>query len=141
MYKKKTQLVYMLKGKLRSAFVEEAGGTRGAIVHDISPGESTFYPQGLVHYQQNLECEEASFVAAVNSEDPGMVPMATFLALPEEAIEVRTDDVVAPSGARPCSVYRTTIDCFMALGWLVDQSKPVGNRRVASNFADENLPH
>ncbi|CAM9430058.1 unnamed protein product, partial [Hapterophycus canaliculatus] len=83
----KTQMIYMLKGELQVAFVEENGGTRGAIVNDISAGDSTFFPKGLVHYQQNLGCEEASYVAAVNSEDPGVVfVLPTFFALPGDAI-------------------------------------------------------
>ncbi|CAM9398376.1 unnamed protein product, partial [Scytosiphon promiscuus] len=83
-------MIYMLKGELQVAFVEETGGTRGAIVNDISAGDSTFFPKGLVHYQQNLGCEEASYVAAVNSEDPGVVfVLPTFFSLPGDAIEVR----------------------------------------------------
>lgn len=82
-------MIYMLKGKLRVAFVEETGGTRGAVVNDISAGDASFFPLGLVHYQQNLECEEASYVAAVGSEDPGVVfVLPTFFSLPEEAIKV-----------------------------------------------------
>lgn len=89
LYNERTQMIYVLKGKLRVAFIEEAGGTRGAIVNDLSAGDASFFPLGLVHYQQNLECEEASYVAAVGSEDPGVVfVLPTFFSLPEEAIQV-----------------------------------------------------
>lgn len=82
------QMAYVIKGSLRSAFIEENGGD-GAIVNDLSEGDVTFYPQGLMHYQQNLECEPATFVAAFSSEDPGSVTITTrFFELPTEAIEV-----------------------------------------------------
>lgn len=89
-----------MKGKLRTAFVEETGATRGPIVNDLSAGDATFFPLGLIHYQQNLECEEASYVAAVGSEDPGLVfVLPTFLGLPDEAVEVK-------SSTTPLSLWR-----------------------------------
>ena len=74
---------------MRSAFVEENGG-EGAVVNDISQGDVTFFPQGLIHYQQNLSCEPATFIAALNNEDPGAVTITTrFFELPRAAIQVR----------------------------------------------------
>ena len=44
----------------------------------------------LIHYQQNLGCEEAEFVVALNSDDPGSLTMSerTF-SIPQEALEVK----------------------------------------------------
>jgi oxalate decarboxylase/phosphoglucose isomerase-like protein (cupin superfamily) len=80
-----TELIYMISGKdLRTAFVEENGGR--VIVNDIGMGETTFFPEGLIHYQQNLSCEPVMFLATLSSEDPGAVSVATqFFKLPEEA--------------------------------------------------------
>lgn len=87
-----TKMIYVLKGKLRTGFVDEVADTRGAIINDVAAGGSTFFPQGLVHFQQNMECEEATFVAAVKSEDPGAVFVTpTFFSLPDEAIQVTGD--------------------------------------------------
>ena len=78
----------MIEGELRSAFVEENGG-EGAVVNDLYQGDVMFFPQGLIHYQQNLGCEPATFLAALNNEDPGAVTITTrFFELPSEAIEV-----------------------------------------------------
>ncbi|CAN0415931.1 unnamed protein product [Pylaiella littoralis] len=82
-----TEMLYVIKGDLRVAFLEENGG-EGVVVNDVSQGDVAFFPQGLIHYQQNLGCEPASFIAALNSDDPGAVLIATqFFALPIEAIQ------------------------------------------------------
>ena len=84
------QMLYTIKGNdLRVAFVEENGG-EGAVVNDLYQGDVAFFPQGLIHYQQNLGCEPATFLAALNSEDAGVVTITTrFFELPSEAIQVR----------------------------------------------------
>ncbi|CAM9607934.1 unnamed protein product [Laminaria digitata] len=81
-------MLYTIAGnQLRVAFVEENGG-EGAVVNDLYQGDVAFFPQGLIHYQQNLDCEPATFLAALNSEDPGVVTITTrFFELPSEAIQ------------------------------------------------------
>lgn len=82
-----TEIIYVISGdQLRTAFTEENGGR--VIVNDISTGVVTFFPQGLLHYQQNLSCEKAQYLSALNNEDPGVVTVTTqFFRLPQEAIE------------------------------------------------------
>lgn len=82
-----TELIYVIGGKdLRTAFVEENGGR--VIVNDIGMGEVTFFPAGLIHYQQNLSCETTTYIAALSSEDPGVVTVSTqFFMLPDEAVQ------------------------------------------------------
>ena len=82
------QMLYTIEGdKLRVAFVEENGG-EGAVVNDLYRGDVAFFPQGLIHYQQNLGCKPVTFLAALNSEDPGVVTITTrFFELPSEAIQ------------------------------------------------------
>ena len=86
-------MLYTIEGAhLRVAFVEENGGD-GAVVNDLSKGDVAFFPQGLIHYQQNLDCEPATFLAALNSEDPGVVTITTrFFELPTEAVQVMNHD-------------------------------------------------
>ncbi|CAM9935250.1 unnamed protein product [Laminaria digitata] len=84
-----TEMLYTIEGNdLRVAFVEENNG-EGAVVNDLNQGDVAFFPQGLIHYQQNLGCDPATFLAALNSEDPGVVTITTrFFELPSEAIQV-----------------------------------------------------
>ncbi|CAM9923033.1 unnamed protein product [Ectocarpus sp. 6 AP-2014] len=83
-----TEMLYVIKGEqVRVAFVEENGG-EGAVVNDLAQGDVAFFPQGLIHYQQNLDCEPATFLAALNNDDPGAVTITTrFFELPTEAIQ------------------------------------------------------
>ena len=46
---------------------------------------------GLIHFAQNLECEEGQFIASFPNRDPGTVTTAsTFFDLPESAIRATT---------------------------------------------------
>ncbi|KAH8710253.1 RmlC-like cupin domain-containing protein [Phaeosphaeriaceae sp. PMI808] len=48
----------------------------------LSKFEGTVFPQGSIHFQFNDNCENATFVAALNSEDPGTSQAAqSFFAL------------------------------------------------------------
>ncbi len=49
-------------------FVTEDGTP---VVNQISTGASAIFPQGLVHYQQNLDCYDSTYIITYNSEDPG----------------------------------------------------------------------
>ena len=81
-----TEMIYVTKGEqLRVAFVEENSGR--TLVNDISAGMTTFFPEGLIHYQQNLGCEPVEYVSALNSEDPGVLTISQrTLTLPDEAL-------------------------------------------------------
>ncbi len=81
-----TELIYVISGQdLRTAFVEENGGR--VITNDIDQGHVTFFPRGLIHYQQNLSCESATYISALNSDDPGVSTISTqFFSLPEEGV-------------------------------------------------------
>lgn len=82
-------MVYMIEGDdLRVGFVEEFGGNR-SVVNDLSKGDVSFVPQGLVQYQQNLGCNPVTFLVSLNSEDPGVVPVFTLVRdLPSDLIKV-----------------------------------------------------
>jgi len=50
--------------------------------------EATVFPQGSIHYQFNNNCKPATFVAALNSEDPGTSQIAqNFFALNSEVVD------------------------------------------------------
>lgn len=91
-----SEILFVIAGDgLRTAFAEENGSER-VVVNDLKAGEATFFPQGLIHYQQNLGCEKLTFIAALNSEDPGTVTIPTHLFdLPQEAIAASFN--IAPS--------------------------------------------
>ena len=65
------------EGPLKTSFVEENGGR--LIENDLKPYQSTFFPQGLLHMQQNLGCNDLQFLSALNSEDPGVLTLPNAL--------------------------------------------------------------
>lgn len=77
---------YVINGEhLRVAFVEKIGG-EGAVVNVLSHGNVTFFPQGLIHHEQNLGYEPVTFLTALNNDDHGAVTISTrFFELPGEA--------------------------------------------------------
>eukprot|EP00904_Undaria_pinnatifida_P006376 jgi/Undpi1/2869/HiC_scaffold_14.g06246.m1 len=120
-----TEMLYTIEGReLRVAFVEENGG-EGAVVNDLVAGDVAFFPQGLIHYQQNLDCYPATFLAALNSEDPGVVTITTrFFELPSEAIQasLNLDDptlkaLIASLPQAPALAQR---ECLQRCGLLDD---------------------
>eukprot|EP00903_Cladosiphon_okamuranus_P019871 g18264.t1 len=115
-----TEMLYVIGGELRTAFVEENGG-EGAVVNDLYQGDVMFFPQGLIHYQQNLGCEPATFLAALNNEDPGAVTITTrFFELPSEAIQASLNfddpDLAALLKALPEAPAAARRQCLKACG-------------------------
>ncbi|CAM9861989.1 unnamed protein product [Pylaiella littoralis] len=119
-----TEISYVISGGFRTAFVEENGG-EGAVMNDLVAGDVTLYPQGLIHYQQNLGCEPAVFLAALSSEDPGAVTVATaFFNLPTEAVtgtlNVVDTEVQKLLDALPMAPAMARRECLMTCGLLDD---------------------
>ena len=79
------ELLFVLKGSLKVSFVEETGGR--TIVNVVNASQTTVFPRGLLHEEQNNECEPAVFVSAFSDEDPGVqfMPHSLFT-MPQEAI-------------------------------------------------------
>jgi len=69
--------------------------------------EATVFPQGSIHYQFNNNCKPATFVAALNSEDPGTSQIAqNFFALNSEVVD-------ATLGFPVCLIYVEALDVVL----------------------------
>lgn len=60
---------------MRTGFVME-NGQANEFNTTITQYQGTVFPQGSIHWQQNLDCEPAVGVAGLNSEDPGASSIA-----------------------------------------------------------------
>ncbi|KAJ7755897.1 RmlC-like cupin domain-containing protein [Mycena metata] len=81
-----TEINFSVNGTLRTGMLAENGAR--FIVNDLPPGSMTVFPQGSVHFEVNTGCEAAMFVAAFNSEDPGVSSLAQrFFGLPIDIID------------------------------------------------------
>ena len=72
-----TELFHVLQGSFTTAFLEENTGR--VIENQLTVGQVTVFPQGLVHFEQNLGCRKAVFLSAFSSEDAGVVTLSTRL--------------------------------------------------------------
>lgn len=80
-----TETVYMIEGEMLWGLVEENGGREGSAV--IKVGQSITFPQGLMHFGQNLSCKQALRIAFFSHRDPGAQSiMPNFFKLPMSAI-------------------------------------------------------
>ncbi|OAL44959.1 RmlC-like cupin [Pyrenochaeta sp. DS3sAY3a] len=82
-----TEFLTLVEGSnLKFGYVLENGlvkaGQNPEIAGALNKFEGTVFPQGSIHFQFNDNCEKATFVAALNSEDPGTSQVAqNFFAL------------------------------------------------------------
>ncbi|KIX06219.1 uncharacterized protein Z518_04194 [Rhinocladiella mackenziei CBS 650.93] len=61
--------------KMLSGFVLENGFTT-ELNTTLTQFQGTVFPQGSIHFQQNLDCKPAVAIAGLNSEDPGASSVA-----------------------------------------------------------------
>ena len=69
-----TEILYLVDGEMEAGFIEENGAR--FVRNALTGGQGTIFPQGSVHYQINIGCKPALFVAALNNEDPGTTQIA-----------------------------------------------------------------
>ena len=62
------------EGQLEVGFIQENGAPY--ITNTLTQGQGTIFPMGSIHFQANLGCKPLTFVAALNSEDPGVNQIA-----------------------------------------------------------------
>lgn len=88
-----TEFLTLVDGaNLKFGYVLENGlvkaGQNPEIAGTLNKFEGTVFPQGSIHFQFNDNCEKATFVAALNSEDPGTSQVAqNFFALNANVID------------------------------------------------------
>ena len=62
-------------------------GQNPEIAGTLNKFEGTVFPQGSIHFQFNDSCDKATFVATLNSDDPGTSQVAqNFFSLNSEVI-------------------------------------------------------
>jgi len=53
----------------------------------LTRGMATVFPSATVHFEVNMNCERGVFVAAFNSQDPGVTTISTaFFGLPTNIV-------------------------------------------------------
>ncbi|CEL97077.1 unnamed protein product [Vitrella brassicaformis CCMP3155] len=82
------EIVYVIKGdELEMGFVEENGPSPRVINNTLKAGQSMLVPEGLLHWQYNRGCKPVEFISTFNSEDPGVLTVASrLLSIPTNAL-------------------------------------------------------
>ena len=115
-----TSLIYVAQGELLTGFYQEAGGNY--VTNVVRAGQATVFPQGSVHFEQNISCEPATLIAALNSEDPGFLPATIFYqTLPEDVVSAALGgasaaDIQAQAAALPAIPSLGVESCLSRCG-------------------------
>jgi len=70
-----TEINFIVEGEFEAGFFSENGGK--FVGHTLKPGMATVFPKGVIHFEVNMNCERAVFVAAFNNQDPGVTTIAS----------------------------------------------------------------
>ncbi|KAI5060046.1 hypothetical protein GOP47_0024466, partial [Adiantum capillus-veneris] len=72
-----TEILSLISGgPLQVGFVDTKGNAHVSILY---PGDVTLFPRGLLHFELNVGSEEADYVSALNSQNPGTLTAAAAL--------------------------------------------------------------
>ena len=72
-----TEFNYVVSGKFMTGMLQE-NGVR-PIMGTVHEGQASLFPRGSIHFEVNLGCEPAVFVAAFSNPDPGVLQVAQGL--------------------------------------------------------------
>lgn len=81
-----TEINFIAKGSFYAGFFMENNAR--FIENRLTPGMVTVFPRGAIHFEINLSCDDAVFVAGFNNEDPGVQTTASsFFGLPRDIVQ------------------------------------------------------
>lgn len=81
-----TEFNLVVKGSLTAGLFQE--NESRFITNIVKTGQATIFPQGAIHFEQNIGCDPAIFIAGFNHEDPGVSTVANnfFFGLPADVV-------------------------------------------------------
>ncbi|CAF1503246.1 unnamed protein product [Didymodactylos carnosus] len=80
-----TEMNLILDGKFQSGFYDF--NTNTFVMNEVRKHMVSLFPRGVIHFEQNLNCKPATFVATFNSDVPGVLTIADgFFGLPAEIV-------------------------------------------------------
>ncbi|CAF1424338.1 unnamed protein product [Adineta steineri] len=81
-----TEINFSVDGDFQVGFFQE--NSASFVMNEIHKNQVAVFPKGAIHFEQNLNCTPATFVAAFNSEDPGVLTIGNsfFGSLPATVV-------------------------------------------------------
>lgn len=109
-----TELSIAVQGRLVASFVAENGVV--PVANTLSSFQMTVFPQAAIHTEFSPDCDDAVFVAAFNSEDPGVEQIAESLFSLKPAVVAATLGGVSVLDGRDFESFRRAIPANVASG-------------------------
>jgi hypothetical protein len=112
-----TEFLTVVQGQVKTGFMLENGFLAGKkpgqlttqVSAELSAFQGTVFPQGSIQFQFNDQCEPATFVATLNSEDPGTSQVAqNFFFLDDEIVDVTLGENIQIDG-KNINQFRDTL--------------------------------
>ncbi|GFY91342.1 RmlC-like cupins superfamily protein [Actinidia rufa] len=87
-----SEMLFVLEGSLYAGFVTSDEDNNRLFTKVLYPGDAFVVPQGLIHFQLNLEKTNAVAFAALTSQNPGIITIAkaVFGSDPKISVDVLT---------------------------------------------------
>lgn len=73
-----SEIIVVLEGTLEVGFISSGFDLRH-ISKVLQPGDVFVFPAGLIHYQRNVGSGNAAVIAALNSQSPGTISLASAI--------------------------------------------------------------
>ena len=97
------EFIINIQGTIYTEFIAETGAV--LVQNTLKTLGSTLFPKGSIHLEYNPECEPATFVAAFNSNDPGIsFVAANFFSLEDQLVIASLGGDAVVSGADLASI-------------------------------------
>ncbi|KAL8127801.1 hypothetical protein AgCh_014652 [Apium graveolens] len=80
-----TEILTVIQGQLRVGFV--TSNPNRLITSVLNQGDVVVFPQGLIHFQQNIGEGNAVALSALNSQNPGVITIANAVFGPDPDID------------------------------------------------------
>ncbi|CAF4889907.1 unnamed protein product [Rotaria sp. Silwood1] len=92
-YPRATEINFSVDGDFEVGFLQENGV--GFVMNTVRRDTAAVFPQGAIHFEQNLNCVPATFVVVFNNEDPGVLTIANafFDGLPANVVGASLGDL------------------------------------------------
>jgi len=127
-----TEFNYAINGTMTVGMLAENGAR--FVSNTVSPGQAVVFPQGSIHFEMNTGCEPMLFVAALNSDDPGVSSISQeYFGLPPDVVAASLGNATADQVAQIESqivdnVALGTDECLQRCG--ITRTKQTTNQRV-----------
>ncbi|EJD38329.1 RmlC-like cupin [Auricularia subglabra TFB-10046 SS5] len=111
-----TEMLLMTSGQITAGFLAENGAR--FVVNNVTTLAATVFPAGSIHFQANYDCSPATFIAALNNEDPGTTQIAQrFFGLPPDVVGASlgglgVQEVANLAGLIPDNLIAAQKECF-----------------------------